>query len=270
MRSLWEPSAQATGWPVSDHRAAAGSTPFDARAGPARVLVADDSVAIRQLVRQALEQEGGVEVDEAADGEEAIAAVLVHRPDLVLLDISMPGMDGLAVLARLRETSTLPVILLTARGAEDDRILGLDLGADDYVVKPFSPKELAARVRSVARPARPAGPVGVLEFEGLRIDVAAREVSVRSEQVALTPKEFDVLTTLASAPRQVFSRAQLLRQVWGSQEAWQAPATVTEHVRRLRHKIETDPERPQWVHTVRRVGYRFEPGSPTGRPGEAS
>jgi DNA-binding response OmpR family regulator len=186
----------------------------------------------------------------------------------VLLDISMPEMDGLAVLARLRETGTLPVILLTARDAEDDRIRGLDLGADDYVVKPFSPRELAARVRSLLRRARAAGPAGVLEFEGLRIDLGARDVSVGGEPAGLTRREFDVLATLASAPRQAFSRAQLLRRVWGSQEAWQTPATVTEHVRRLRRKIESDPERPRWVQTVQRVGYRFEPGAPPTPAGE--
>lgn len=237
---------------VSD-RAAAGPTLH-----PARILVADDSAVTRQLIRRALDQEG-VEVDEAETGEEAIAAVLARRPDVVLLDISMPQMDGFAVLARLRKTSTLPVILLTARGAEDDRIRGLDLGADDYVVKPFSPGELAARVRSVLRRARADGPVGVLKFQGLRIDLAARDVAVRGVRVALTPKEFDLLATLAGAPRQAFSRAQLLRQVWGSQEAWQTPATVTEHVRRLRSKIEADADHPRWIQTVRRVGYRFEP-----------
>lgn len=209
-------------------------------------------------------------MDEAGTGEEAIAAVLARRPDVVLLDISMPEMDGLAVLARLRETSMLPVILLTARGAEEDRIRGLDLGADDYVVKPFSPGELAARVRSVLRRARAGGPVGVLDLEGLRIDLAARDVAVGGAPVALTPKEFDLLATLAGAPRQAFSRAQLLRQVWGSQEAWQTPATVTEHVRRLRSKIEADADHPRWIHTVRRVGYRFEPDSSTSDPDGAS
>ncbi len=236
---------------------------------PARILVADDSAVTRELVRRALDQEG-IEVDEAADGEEAIAAVLARRPDVVLLDISMPGMDGLAVLTRLRETGNLPVILLTARGADSDRIRGLDLGADDYVVKPFSPGELAARVRSVLRRARAGGPAGVLEFEGLRIDLAAREVSVRGAPVELTPKEFDLLATLASAPREAFSRAQLLRQVWGSLETWQTPATVTEHVRRLRVKIELDAAHPRSIVTVRRVGYRFEPDSSMTDPGEAS
>lgn len=231
--------------------------------------MADDSAVTRQLIRHALDQEG-VEVDEAATGEEAIAAVLARRPDVVLLDISMPEMDGLAVLARLRETSMLPVIILTARGTEDDRIRGLDLGADDYVVKPFSPGELAARVRSVLRRARADGPAGVLEFKGLRIDLAARDVALGGERVALTPKEFDLLAALAGAPRQAFSRAQLLRQVWGSQEAWQTPATVTEHVRRLRSKIEADADHPRWIHTVRRVGYRFEPDPSTSDPDGAS
>lgn len=249
---------------------AADAPPLDQQAGPARILVADDSVETRQLIRLALEREG-FEVDEAGDGEGALAAVLARRPDLVMLDVSMPEMDGLAVLARLRTIGTLPVILLTARAEERDRIRGLDLGADDYVVKPFYPGELAARVRSVLRRADAAGHVGLLEFGDLRIDLAARELWVSGKRVILTRKEFDLLATLASAPREVFSRAQLLRQVWGSQEGWQTSATVTEHVRRLRQKIEVDPDRPRWVATVHRVGYRFEPGPPgdASEPGRA-
>ena len=153
----------------------------------------------------------------------------------------------------------VPVILLTARTDETDRVLGLELGADDYVVKPFSPRELVARVRSVLRRAQAPAGTSVMQFDDLVVDTAAREVRVADQVVALTAKEFDVLVHLAAHPRQVFSRAQLLAAVWDSSPEYQDPATVTVHVRRLRNKIEHDPEHPRFIATVWGVGYRFEP-----------
>jgi DNA-binding response OmpR family regulator len=176
-----------------------------------------------------------------------------------VLDVMLPEVDGLAVLRHVRTTSDVPVILLTARTDEVDRIVGLELGADDYVVKPFSPRELAIRVRNVLRRTVPDASSPAIELEGLSIDLVAREVRVLGELVSLTPKEFDLLVVLARSPRRVFSRAQLLDEVWGSSPAYQDPATVTVHVRRVRQKIEANPEQPRWIVTVWGVGYRFEP-----------
>jgi DNA-binding response OmpR family regulator len=172
----------------------------------------------------------------------------------------LPSANGIDLLREIRATSRVPVILLTARIEEPDRVLGLELGADDYVVKPFSPRELVARVRSVLRRAEPtsAETGSVLEFDGLLIDTAAREVHAAGELVSFTPKEFDLLSFMAASPRQVFSRAQLLDHVWDSAPDYQDPATVTVHVRRIRHKIEADPNHPRWISTVFGVGYRFE------------
>jgi len=176
-----------------------------------------------------------------------------------VLDLSLPRVDGLDVLTRLRRTSAIPVIVVTGRGEESDRIVGLDAGADDYLVKPFSPGELAARVRSVLRRSGPEVPSDRLEFGPLHVDVTTREVRVSGAPVELTAKEFDLLVFLARSPRQVFSRAQLLKRVWGSATEWQDAATVTQHVHRLRHKLERDAAEPRWLRTVRGVGYRFEP-----------
>lgn len=235
-----------------------GSSPSSPAAGGGRVLVVDDDDAVRTLLVRYLEMEG-FSVDEVADGASALAAVAARRPDLVLLDLVLPGEDGLDILSRLRRTSDLPVIVLSARGQEADRILGLKMGADDYVVKPFSPGELSARIASVLRRSRPTGPSPVLQFEGLRLDAATREVTVDGRPVRTTAREFDLLAFLAGSPRQVFTREQLLAQVWGSRSEWQDPDTVTEHVRRIRRHIESDPGRPRWIRTVRGVGYRFEP-----------
>jgi len=228
-----------------------------------RVLTVDDMADTRLLVRKALEREG-YEVREAADGATALEAVRTDVPDVVLLDVNMPDMSGLEVLATVRRLHPdLPVILVTGRNDESDRVLGLDLGADDYLVKPFSVRELGARIRSVTRRASPAadGPssAGPIDFGDLAVRRAEHEVALGGELVDLTPKEFDLLAYLASHPRRVFTREEILREVWGSSEDWQDPATVTEHVRRLRKKIETDPERPLRLRTVRGVGYRFEP-----------
>jgi DNA-binding response OmpR family regulator len=227
--------------------------------GSQRILVVDDDTSTRTLLRRLLTTEGYT-VDEAPDGPAALEQVGAGPPDLVLLDIMMPGQDGLDVLQGLRRTSDVPVILLTAKDDEADRVLGFRFGADDYVVKPFSSAELAARIAAVLRRAGAApSPAALqLDFDGLRIDLARREVTVRGAIVDLPAREFDVLAFLASSPRQVFSREQLLEQVWPP-SAERTPGTVTEHIGRLRRRIEEDPERPRWVRTVRGVGYRFEP-----------
>lgn len=220
---------------------------------------------VREVVAHYLQLDG-FDVHEAGDGTEAMRWLESHDPELVVLDVMLPGVDGLAILRRVRTGGQTPVILLTARAEEVDRVVGLELGADDYVVKPFSPRELAARVRTVLRRAQwpsaaAATPLAgtVQRFDGLVVDRRSREVSVRGSTVTLTPKEFDLLAFLASSPRQVFSRRQLLDQVWGSAPEYQDPATVTVHVGRLRQKIERDADAPRWVVTVWGVGYRFEP-----------
>ena len=223
-----------------------------------RVLVVDDEPMVREVVCAYLAREGFA-VDEATNGREAIEMIDRGHPDLVVLDVMLPELDGLSVLSEVRKRSGVPVILLTARIEEPDRVAGLDLGADDYVVKPFSPRELTARVRTVLkRTLGVRGPQQRLAFDGLVIDGTSREVTVGDEVVELTPKEFDLLTFLASSPRQVFSRGQLLEQVWDSSSEWQDPSTVTVHVRRIRQKIEDNADDPRWVTTVWGVGYRFE------------
>jgi two-component system, OmpR family, phosphate regulon response regulator PhoB len=224
------------------------------------VLVVDDEPMVREVVARYLQLDG-FRVHEAADGTAASRWLAEHRPDLVVLDIMLPGTDGLSILRQLRATGDIPVILLTARAEEVDRVLGLELGADDYVVKPFSTRELVARVRSVLRrsaskPMSDGDPV--LDFGGLRIEPLSREVTVDGKRVELTPKEFDLLAVLARSPRQVFSRRQLLAQVWDSAPEYQDAATVTVHVGRLRQKLERDPENPRWITTSWGVGYRFE------------
>ena len=225
------------------------------------VLVVDDEPMVREVVARYLALDGYV-VHEASDGDEAVRWLDANRPDLVVLDVMLPGLDGLSILRRLRAEGDVPVILLTARTEEIDRVVGLELGADDYVVKPFSPRELAVRVRTVLRrtqrvPVPVAAPT--LTFDGLSIDTGTREVFRDDRLVALTPKEFDLLVLLARSPRQVFSRRQLLEQVWESAPEYQDPATVTVHVGRIRQKLESDPDQPRWILTAWGVGYRFEP-----------
>jgi DNA-binding response OmpR family regulator len=231
-----------------------------------RILVVDDDQRVRTMVSWQLEADGFA-VTEAGDGAAALDQIERDRPDLVVLDLSLPGIGGLDVLRRVREAdgtaSPLPVIVLSGRSGETDRIIGLDLGADDYLVKPFSPGELAARVRSVLRrsrssavPARPAS--------GLWIDEASRDVTLDGCPVDLTAKEFDLLAFLARHPRQVFTRAQLLQHVWGSAKGWQGEATVTEHVHRLRQKLGACGDDHTIVATVRGVGYRMEPSDGRG------
>jgi DNA-binding response OmpR family regulator len=222
-----------------------------------RIIVVEDDEAMRAMMEMALTK-AGYEAELHADGKAAVSAVALAAPALVVLDVGLPGMDGLDVLTEIRETSDVPVIIVTGRSGEADRIIGLDLGADDYMVKPIYPRELVARVRTVLRRGSPSRPEPIV-FEGLTVDPGSREVTVGGEPVELTAKEFDLLAFLASAPRQVFTRAQLLRNVWDSSDEWQASATVTEHVRRVRRKIESDPDNPRWLLTVRGVGYRFQP-----------
>jgi DNA-binding response OmpR family regulator len=225
-----------------------------------KVLVVDDEPTVREVVVSYLRRDGH-DVAEAGDGHTALELLESDPPDLVVLDMMLPGVNGLDILRRVRATSSIPVIMLTARAEESDRVAGLELGADDYVVKPFSPRELAARVNGVLRrtSGRAEEPPVSLSFEGLQIEPLSREVKMGDKIVEMTPKEFDVLQFLASSPRQVFSRAQLLESVWQSSPEWQDPATVTVHVRRIRNKIESDPENPRWITTVWGVGYRFEP-----------
>jgi len=203
----------------------------------------------------------GYEVDKASTGAEALKALTERRADLVILDVVLASEDGFEVLAAIRRSSNVPVILLTGRGRETDRVLGLKLGADDYVVKPFSGAELAARVGTVLRRSgqRPTPTGAPLVFGDLLIDTLSREIRLSGNLIETTAKEFDLLAFLASSPRQVFSREQLLAQVWDSSSQWQDAGTVTEHIRRVRRKIEENPDRPRWVRTVRGVGYRFEP-----------
>ena len=224
-----------------------------------RVLVVDDDEAVRTVASWQLESDGFT-VAQAGDGDEALSAIDTERPDLVVLDLSMPGLGGLDVLRRVRGapvTAALPVIVLSGRSGETDRIVGLDLGADDYLVKPFSPGELAARVRSVLRRA---GATTAPPAVGgrLALDAAAREITVDGAPVELTAREFDLLAFLVAHPRQVFSRAQLLAQVWHS-EGWQGEATVTEHVHRLRAKLGLDPAARPRIRTMRGVGYQLDP-----------
>jgi two-component system response regulator ResD len=223
----------------------------------ATILVVDDDANIREVVGLYLRR-GGYAVVPAADGEEALELYRQHRPDLVVLDLMLPKLSGLEVCRRIQAERRVPLIILTARGEEEDRILGLDLGADDYVVKPFSPAELVARVEAVLRRVNETRADGkVLAFGDLRIDPNTREVTARDEPVALTAREFDLLHHLASRPRRVFTRDELMEAVWGYDFAVDT-STVTVHIRRLREKIEDDPKRPRHLLTVWGVGYRFE------------
>ena len=222
------------------------------------VLVVDDESTIREIVVSYLKRDGFTTL-EAADGNRARELLSTEQPDLVVLDLMLPGVDGLELCRWIRSSSQLPVIMLTARGEESDRIVGLELGADDYVTKPFSPRELAARVRTVLRRAE----LDVvadqrLSFDDLVIDSSSRDVTRNDEPLRLTAREFDLLWFLARHPHRVFSREQLMRRVWGYASAVDT-GTVTVHMRGLREKIEDDPSRPKHLETVWGVGYRFTP-----------
>jgi DNA-binding response OmpR family regulator len=222
------------------------------------VLVVDDEPIVREVVVRYLEREG-YRTLEAADGTRARELLEQESPSLVVLDLMLPGTDGLSLCRWIRGRSDLPVIMVTARGEETDRIVGLELGADDYVTKPFSPRELAARVRTVIRRSTPRKRRDEhLSFDGLDIDSSTREVTKGEASIRLTAKEFDLLWFLASNPRRVFSRDQLMDRIWGYDAAVDT-GTVTVHVRRLRQKIEDDPSSPRFLETVWGVGYRFAP-----------
>jgi DNA-binding response OmpR family regulator len=220
------------------------------------VLVVDDEPIVRDVVVRYLRQDGLATL-EAGDGDVARALIEARRPDLVVLDVMLPGADGLELCRWIRSRSDVPVILLTARGEEADRIVGLELGADDYVTKPFSPRELAVRVRTVLRRSNGAPPPRErLEFGDVVLDGGSRDVTKAGRPVTLTAKEFDLLWFLASHPNRVFSRDQLMGTVWGYEAAVDT-GTVTVHVRRLREKVETDPAAPRHLQTVWGVGYRL-------------
>jgi len=224
----------------------------------ATILVVDDEPIVREVVVRYLEREGYTTL-EADHGDRARELLQQQTPDLVVLDVMLPGTDGLELCRWIRDRSELPVILLTARGEEADRIVGLELGADDYVTKPFSPRELAARVRTVLRrSASTDGARARFAFGDVEIDTQTREVHKAGREVRLTAKEFDLLAFLAGNPRRVFGRDQLMSRVWGYEAALDT-GTVTVHVRRLREKIETDPSEPLHLQTVWGVGYRLAP-----------
>jgi len=225
------------------------------------VLVVDDEPRLAALVRAYLEREGFAVVT-AADGPTALDLARAHRPDLVVLDVMLPGLDGIEVCRRLRQFSDAYVLMLTARAEEIDKIVGLSVGADDYLTKPFSPRELVARVKALLRRPRAFGPTEAAlspprRFGDLVLDEERHELRHRGAALALTAREFALLATLASQPGRVFTRAQLLARVWGD-ELYDAHV-VDVHVANLRKKIEDDPAHPRYVETVRGVGYRFGP-----------
>ena len=221
-----------------------------------RILIVDDEKMIVQTVKAYLDQEG-FKTYTASDGEEALRAFEEKGPDLIVLDLMLPSLSGIEVTKKIRATSNVPIIMLTAKASEADRVVGLELGADDYVVKPFSPRELVARVRAVLR--RIDGDTGTAErivSGGLDIDLKTREVKVNGVEIELTPTEFDLLAFLAHHPGQVFTRLQLLREVQGyTYDAF--ARTIDTHVKNLRRKIEEDPKEPHYLLTVHGVGYRF-------------
>jgi two-component system OmpR family response regulator len=221
------------------------------------ILVVEDELSIAHIVRDYLER-AGYKVAQAGDGNAALAAARASQPDLIVLDLGLPGRDGLDVLREVRRTSTVPSIILTARGEETDRIVGLELGADDYIVKPFSPKELVARVRAVFRrsEATAAAPPELIEAGGVVIDPLRMRTTVAGRPVELTPTEFQLLSTLAREPGRVFTRAQLLDALHGvAFESFER--AIDTHIKNLRRKIEPSPGRPRYVLTVHGVGYRF-------------
>jgi len=224
------------------------------------ILIVEDEPSIAEVVSIYL-QRAGYQVIILPDGQSAIDYLSQRTPDLVILDIMLPKIDGLRLTGWLRDQSDVPIILLTARRAETDRIAGLELGADDYVVKPFSPQELVSRVRAVLRRTRSKDQDKVeaaINFPTLSIDPQTRLVLSRGVEVPLTTREFDLIWLLATHPRQVFTRTQLLEQVWGQAE-YIDPSTVTVHIRRLREKIESDPSQPEHLQTVWGIGYKYVP-----------
>jgi DNA-binding response OmpR family regulator len=240
---------------VADDR----TRPAPAASPRATVLVVDDEEAVQRLVTFPLEREG-YRVLTADDGERALAVVDEERVDMILLDVMLPGIDGLEVCRRVRARSSVPIIMLTARDDEIDKVLGLELGADDYITKPFSIAELRSRIRAVLRRAQAAAPAAsddeVLRVDGIVLDPARRSVEAHGRAVPLTYVEFEILRTLMRAPGRVFTRRNLLEAVWESAD-YRDPRTIDVHVRHLREKIEPNPAEPVSIQTVRGVGYRF-------------
>ena len=224
-----------------------------------RVLVVDDEPVVTEVIDRYLSREG-FEVSIAADGAQALDLAHSWAPDLIVLDLMLPNVDGLEVCRQLRRQSQVPIIMLTARGEETDRVVGLELGADDYIVKPFSPRELVARVKTVLRRTASApaqSPGGTLRFDALTLNPQSRKVTLRDTEVHLTSKEFDLLLFLASHPGQVFTREQLMDQVWDYTYAADY-STITVHIRRLREKVEIDAMKPAYIKTIWGVGYKFD------------
>jgi DNA-binding response OmpR family regulator len=224
------------------------------------ILIVEDEPSIAEVVGIYLRR-AGYQVTILRDGQSALDYLSQRLPDLVILDVMLPKIDGLRLTGWLRDQSDVPIILLTARREEADRIAGLELGADDYVVKPFSPQELVSRVRAVLRRTQSKAnnqPEEFLNYPALSINPLTRQVISRSQEVSLTSREYDLLWLLAAHPRQVFTRAQLLEQIWGQSE-YIDPSTVTVHIRRLREKIELDPSKPDHLQTVWGVGYKYVP-----------
>ena len=223
------------------------------------ILVVDDEEAIQKNLSFALERDG-YRVVQALDGEQALVLFAAQQPDLVVLDLMLPKLDGIEVCKRLRATSTVPIIMLTARDDELDKVLGLELGADDYMTKPFSLREFRSRVKALLRRSALPRPDGrsaeTIQVHELKIDLARRTVEMGGAAVSLTYVEFELLRTLAAAPGRVFSRQALLEELWGS-AAWREPRTIDVHVRHLREKLERTPSEPEYLFTVRGVGYRF-------------
>jgi DNA-binding response OmpR family regulator len=230
-------------------------------ASPKRILVVDDDPKILKALDQALRKEG-YEVMRAADGEEALALAREEEPDLIVLDIMLPKLDGFEVCAKIRALSNVPILILSARGEEMDKVVGFNVGADDYLTKPFRLSELVLRVRAILRRTAAAAPSLItdgapIRFKEMEINRAARSVTVRAKQVELTPKEFDLLWLLASHPGNVFSREAILQRVWHSDYTGDE-AALTVCVRRLREKIEHDPGNPEYIKTIWGIGYKFE------------
>ncbi|MBS3947049.1 MAG: response regulator transcription factor [Dethiobacter sp.] len=228
----------------------------------AKVLVVDDEKTIVKGLKFGLEKEG-YEVVPAYDGEEALRLFAAEKPDLIILDLMLPGVDGFEVCRRLRKSSDVPIVMLTARGEDIDKILGLELGADDYVTKPFNPRELVARVKAILRRAQSGvldpAQMQVIRLQEMQIDLLQHKVRVKNKEVELTGKEFALLSLLASHPGRVFSREQLLEQIWGYDYYGDA-RTVDVHIRHLREKLEQAPGSPQLILTVWGVGYKFREG----------
>ena len=233
-----------------------------------RILLVDDEPLILKGLKYTLEQDG-YETDTAVDGQEALDKFFSGMYDLVLLDVMLPKVDGLSVCQRIRETSSVPIIMLTAKGEIEDRIIGLELGADDYLIKPFSPRELVARVRALFRRAHQADEpaVEVLDFGDLVIDISGHKILVEGKEVDLTASEFKLLTTLARHPGRVYNRMELVEKVLGYDfEGYER--TIDSHVKNLRAKLGDDPKKPKWLYTVHGVGYRFEAPAKTDKSDE--